>query len=64
MTRYSSAALLLYLSAVLAQALTWGDLGAAERGTRVVVFLLVGAVLVAILDTRGDRDRGQDSPTK
>lgn len=49
MNRYRSGAIGLYAVAVLAQALTWADLGGTERGTRVVLFLLVAALLTALL---------------
>lgn len=56
MNRYSSAAIGLYGIAVIAQALTWANLGSAERSSRVVLFLLTAALLAAILGTGTDRD--------
>lgn len=56
MNRFSTGAILLYLTAVIAQALTWPDLGSAERSSRVVLFLLAAALLTAILG-RADRAR-------
>lgn len=56
MNRYTSAAILLYLIAAVAQALTWADLDSAERGSRIVLFLLAAAILAAIFGTRAERD--------
>lgn len=56
MNRYTSAAILLYLIAAVAQAFTWADLDSAERSSRIVLFLLAAAVLAAILGTRPDRE--------
>lgn len=56
MNRYASAAILFYVMAALAQALTWSDLGSAERSFRIVLFLLAAAILAAILASRADRD--------
>lgn len=56
MNRYSSAAIGLYTTAAIAQALTWADLGSDERSSRIVFFLLAAALLAAILGTRTDRD--------
>lgn len=55
MNRSSSAAILLYVIAVVAQALTWADLDSAERSSRIVLFLLAAALLAAILGSRADR---------
>ncbi|MBM4696537.1 hypothetical protein GS434_24495 [Rhodococcus hoagii] len=57
MNRFSTGAILLYLTAVIAQALTWPDLGSAERSSRVVLLLLAAALLTAILGSRADRAR-------
>lgn len=51
--KFTSATLLLYLVAVVAQLLTWADLSGAERSTRVVGFLLCGALLTAVLSLGG-----------
>lgn len=56
MNRYSSAAVGLYVIAVIAQALTWADLGSDARSSRIVLFLLAAALLTAILGTRTNRD--------
>lgn len=55
MNRFRSAAIGLYAVAVVAQALTWSDLGADERSTRIVAILLVGALLFAIFGVSDDR---------
>ncbi|MFD4181540.1 hypothetical protein [Rhodococcus sp. NPDC058514] len=49
MTRHASSAIGLYLTAAVAQALTWADLSGDERGTRIVLFLLAASFLAAIL---------------
>ncbi|MBP1162128.1 hypothetical protein ABIC28_002639 [Rhodococcus sp. PvR044] len=49
MNRYQSAAIGLYLTATIAQALTWSDLSGDERSTRIALFLLAGSLLAAIL---------------
>ncbi|MEU4058618.1 hypothetical protein G9U53_33030 [Rhodococcus sp. D-46] len=60
MNKFTSATLLLYFVAVVAQLLTWADLSGAERSTCVVAVLLVGALLMAILRFGGAR--GNNSP--
>lgn len=56
MNRYASAAILFYALAAVAQALTWTDLGSAERSSRIVLFLLAASILAAILASRAGRD--------
>ncbi|NLU82152.1 hypothetical protein [Rhodococcus sp. HNM0569] len=56
MNRYSSAAIGLYLIAVIAQALTWADLSSDERSSRIVLLLLAGALLAAILGSGSGKD--------
>lgn len=57
MNKFTSATLLLYLVAVVAQLLTWPDLSGGERSTRIVGFLLCGALLTAILSLGDSRDK-------
>ncbi|MDN3460589.1 hypothetical protein [Rhodococcus sp. APC 3903] len=64
MNKFTSATLLLYFVAVLAQLLTWADLSGAERSTRVVGFLLVGALLTAILSLGSSRDKNSPDDKK
>ncbi|NLE78578.1 MAG: hypothetical protein GX610_03185 [Rhodococcus sp.] len=55
MNRFQSAAVGLYAMSVVAQALTWSELGADTRSTRIVAILLVGALLFAIIGIPGNR---------
>ncbi|NLE82711.1 MAG: hypothetical protein GX610_24685 [Rhodococcus sp.] len=55
MNRFQSAAVGLYATAAVAQALTWSGLSADERGSRIVAILLVGALLFAIVGITGER---------
>lgn len=64
MNKFTSATLLLYLVAVVAQLLTWADLSGSERSTRVVGFLPVGAMLTAVLSLSGSRDKNSPDDKK